>query len=180
MRSLVFLTLVLGAPMMAQPVVHPGDHVRLQRPLPGEQWLEGTVRESSGDSAVVDLYQLCGDTTRRTVAKSDLLMRVAGQRQTIPSTIAGAVGAIGIGRVLGAVASRTGGDRINTQRTVWLSVGLLIPYSAVRGSQIRSTRWVPLADKSSRLEHLHVTREDARVGRSCFPRASRQSQWPTR
>jgi hypothetical protein len=119
---------------------------------------------------------LCGDTTRRTVAKSDLLMRVAGSRQTIPSTIAGAVGAIGIGRVLGAVASRTGGDRINTQRAVWLSVGLLIPYSAVRGSQIRSTRWVPLADETSRLEHLHFTREDARAARTCYAGTSRQ--WP--
>jgi hypothetical protein len=179
MRFLAFLTLVLGAPLMAQPVVHQGDHVRLQRPLPGEQWLEGVVRESSGDSAVVDLYQLCGDTTRRTVAKSDLLMRVAGSRQTIPATIAGAIGAIGIGRVLGAVASKTGGDRIDTQRTVWLSVGLLIPYSAVKGSQIRSTRWVPLADQSSRLEHLHVTREDAFQRRTCFPRTPRQSPLPT-
>jgi hypothetical protein len=179
MRFLVLLALVLAAPLMAQPVIHEGDRVRLLRPQSGEQWLQGVVRSASDDSAVVDLYQLCGDTTRRTVAKSDLLMRVAGSRQTVPAAVTGAIGAIGIGRVLGAVAAGTGGNRINAQRTVWLSVSLLVPYMAVNGSQSRSTKWVPFAQQDSHTDHLHVTREDERSSQTCFPRTSGQSQRST-
>jgi hypothetical protein len=173
MRFVVFLALALVAPLAAQPVVHDGDHVRLLRPLIDDRWLRGVVHSSSGDSAVVDFYALCGDTVRRTVAKSDLLMRVAGSRHTVSGAVAGAIGAIGIGRVLGTVASRTGGDRINAKRTVWLSVGLLIPFSAVKGSQIRSTRWVPFVAQDARMDHLHVARGDDFAGRACFPPASR-------
>ena len=177
MRFLLCFALVLVGPLPAQPGVHEGDYVRLLRPLSDDSRLMGVVHSSSGDSAVVDLYAVCGDTLRRTVAKSNLLMRVAGPRHTVSATVAGAIGAIGIGRVLGTVASRTGGDRINTKRTVWLSVGLLIPYSAVKGSQTRSTRWVPFVAQDSKTEHLHVTRWDGLVSRECV---SRQGQWPAR
>ena len=168
---IMFALLVLASPLVAQPVVHPGDHVRLLRPSPEERFRPpmGIVQAPGADSAIVAFRVLCGEVTHRTVPYSNLQIRIAGPRQTISYAISGAMGAWLLSKALGHVVAHNGGGA-DAARTARYGTALLIPFTAIKGYQTRSTRWVPLTRQTRRTEHLHVAREDEYLSRLCLPR----------
>jgi hypothetical protein len=167
---ITFALLALASPLVAQPVVHPGDHVRLSRPSleEGFRLPMGIVQAPGTDSALVAFTVRC-DTTQRTVPYSNLQIRVAGPRQTFSYAVSGAMGAWLLSKTLGHVVAHNGGGD-DAARAARYGTALLIPFTAIKGYQTRATRWVPLTRQTRRTEHLHVAREDRYLSRLCAPR----------
>jgi hypothetical protein len=152
--------------------VHPGDHVRLLRWSPDERYRPqvGIVQAPGADSALVAFTVLpCGDRTERTVPYSNLAIRIAGPRQTISYAVSGAMGAWLLSKALGHVVAHNGGGA-DAARAARYGTALLIPFTAIKGYQSRSTRWVPLTRQTRRTEHLHVAPQDRYLSRLCLPR----------
>jgi hypothetical protein len=166
----LFALLIVASPVAAQPVVHVGDHVRLQRVEAQNRFLvyEGIVQAVGPDSAIVAFTINCGDGSQRAIAYSDLRMRVAGKRLTVPHVIGGAASAFVLGKTLGHVVAHNGGGR-DGARAAKYGAALLIPFSALKGYQTRLPKWIPVADQTPRTDHLHVAPEDRFLNQRCRP-----------
>src|SRR4051812_11315573 len=172
MRSM-FLLLLVGLPLaanclVAQPPLHEGDQVRLLRVPPEDRYRMnvGIVQAFGPDSATVMFKYGCGDSRERTVAQSELAIRVAKGRLTIPFAIGGAVNAFFWGKIAAHVVAHNGGGPEGA-RAARDGVALLIPYSAIKGFEKRTPGWIPLSEQTRHTEHLHVMPGDDYLNRTC-------------
>jgi hypothetical protein len=168
LMGLLFLTSTVAA----QQPLHEGDYVRL-RPGPEYRYRlnVGVVQATGPDSATVLFRNNCRDSEVRTISRTELSVRTAGGRLTIPYAITGAINAFILGKVAAHVIVHNGGGPEGA-RAARYGAALLIPFTAIKGYEKRTPSWVPVPAQTAGTEHLHVAAGDGYLDRMCSSRAS--------
>src|SRR4051812_21522597 len=108
MKYLICL-IVLASRLGARPPLHKGERVMVRTTPEYPYLVYGIVQAAGPDSAIVLLRDRCSDIEQRTIAYSQLMVRIPAGHMTIPYTIGGAMNAFLFGKIAAHVVLHNGG-----------------------------------------------------------------------